>query len=57
MKTEVGDDEFIELDANSMARGIGRKAIDEELMDYREKGKDAESVDIEVAFSKYKFPM
>jgi len=42
-----------ELDKNSMATGIGRKATDEELMDYLSKQSEAKPISLEVAFSKY----
>ena len=42
-----------ELDANAMARGIGRKATDEELINYLSKHNDAEPISLENAFSKY----
>lgn len=45
--------EFEELDLNAMVKGIGRKATDEELMDYLSKGNDAKPLDLESAFSKY----
>jgi len=45
--------EFEELDLNAMLKGIGRKATDEELMDYLSKGNDAKPLDLESAFSKY----
>jgi hypothetical protein len=45
--------EFEELDLNAMVKGIGRRATDEELMDYLSKGNDAKPLDLESAFSKY----
>jgi hypothetical protein len=45
--------EFEELNTNAMITGIGRKATDEELIDYLSKGDSGEPIDIEVAFSKY----
>jgi hypothetical protein len=45
--------DFEELDINSMVRGIGRKATDEELIDYLSKGSDTEPISLETAFSKY----
>jgi hypothetical protein len=53
MKTESEYYEFTELNAKSMAGGIGRKAADEELIHYLEKGKNVEPIGIEEAFSKY----
>jgi hypothetical protein len=44
---------FEELDINAMVKGIGRKATDEELIDYLSKDADAEPVNIDEAFSKY----
>jgi hypothetical protein len=49
----VEESNFQELDVNAMAKGIGRKASDEELAHYLSKGKDAEPIDIEEAFMKY----
>jgi len=46
---------FRELDIAAMERGIGRKAADEELLDYLSKGQDTEPIDIETAFSKYTY--
>jgi hypothetical protein len=45
--------DFEELDANSMIKGIGRKATDEELIDYLNKDVDDQPVNLEIAFSKY----
>ncbi|HEY5326379.1 MAG TPA: hypothetical protein VIJ27_05220 [Mucilaginibacter sp.] len=45
--------DFQELNVTSMVKGIGRKATDEELIDYLSKGIDAEPVSLEKAFSKY----
>lgn len=42
-----------ELDVMAMVKGIGRKATDEELINYLEKGADAEVIDIDTAFAKY----
>jgi hypothetical protein len=42
-----------ELDINAIAKGIGRKATDDELIDYLSKGCDAEPINLEKAFSKY----
>jgi len=41
------------LDVNSVARGIGRMATDDELNEYLSKGIAAEPIDITEAFSKY----
>ena len=49
----VSAGEFEELNTNAMITGIGRKATDEELIDYLSKDNGEEPVDIEVAFSKY----
>jgi hypothetical protein len=46
---------FEELDVTSVARGIGRKATDEELINYLEKEKDSEPLSLDKAFSKYIF--
>jgi len=48
----VSAGEFEELNTNAMITGIGRKATDEELIDYLSKD-SGEPIDIEVAFSKY----
>jgi hypothetical protein len=45
--------DFKELDANSIATGIGRKATDEELIDYLNKGVDEKPIPLDQAFSKY----
>ena len=45
--------QFEELDINAMVKGIGRKTTDEELVDYLSKDSDAESINIDEAFSKY----
>lgn len=42
-----------ELDKNAMVSGIGRKATDEELIDYLSKGNESSAIDLEEAFSKY----
>ena len=44
---------FEELDLNAMVTGIGRKATDEELMDYLTKELDSSPISLEKAFSKY----
>jgi len=49
----VSAGEFEELNTNAMITGIGRKATDEELIDYLSLGNGGEPIDIEVAFSKY----
>jgi hypothetical protein len=49
----VKTDDFVELDSKALARGIGRKASDEELVSYLSQGKDAGTIEIEKAFSKY----
>ncbi len=43
-----------ELNTASIMTGIGRKATDAELIDYLSREQDAEPIDLEVAFSKYK---
>jgi len=43
---------FRELTNGDMVKGIGRKATDEELMDYLSKDKD-EPVSLQTAFAKY----
>jgi len=45
--------DFEELGIESMARGIGRKATEEELVAYLSKEIEAEPIDLEVAFAKY----
>ena len=45
--------DFKELDALSIASGIGRKASDAELMEYLSRESDIEPIDLEAAFSKY----
>lgn len=50
---ETVKQDFKELDTAAMVNGIGRKATDDELMDYLSRGLDEEPVDLEVAFSKY----
>ena len=49
----VKANDFEELNLTSMVKGIGRKATDEELIDYLSKGIDAEPIRLEKAFSKY----
>ena len=44
---------FEELDINAMVTGIGRKATDEELIDYLNNELDASPVSLQKAFSKY----
>jgi hypothetical protein len=44
---------FEALDISAMVKGIGRKATDEELIDYLSKDIDADAIDIEEAFLKY----
>ncbi len=44
---------FIKLGVDSMAKGIGRKATDDELMEYLLKDMNVEPLDIEEAFLKY----
>jgi hypothetical protein len=44
--------DFEELNINAMVKGIGRKATDEELVDYLSKNPGT-PVNIEEAFSKY----
>ncbi len=53
MTTLNSEDEFEELDADAMVHGIGRKATDEELIDYLSKD-GGEPISLEEAFSKYK---
>ncbi len=48
----VSSNNFKELDVNAMAMGIGRKASDEELIDYLSRD-GGEPINIEAAFSKY----
>jgi hypothetical protein len=50
---QVSANQFEELDINAMVRGIGRKATDDELIDYLSKEIDAEPMSLETAFSKY----
>ncbi len=45
--------EFEELDLSAMVKGIGRKATDEELVDYLSKDINTKPLNIEEAFSKY----
>ncbi|MDP9078258.1 MAG: hypothetical protein M3O71_12575 [Bacteroidota bacterium] len=45
--------DFEELGIDSMVKGIGRKATEEELMAYLSKGIEAEPIDLEEAFAKY----
>jgi len=49
----VKQDKFEELTIDAMVKGIGRKATDEELIDYLSKGIHDEPLDIEQAFAKY----
>jgi hypothetical protein len=44
--------ELEELNAKSLAEGIGRKANDEELTAYLSKGSNAKLIDLDIAFSK-----
>ncbi|MBD1366713.1 hypothetical protein IDJ77_23075 [Mucilaginibacter sp. ZT4R22] len=44
---------FHDLTVNDMVTGIGRKATDEELIAYLNKGIDDKPIDIDVAFAKY----
>jgi hypothetical protein len=44
---------FEELNTKAMITGIGRKATDEELIDYLSKEAGGAPIDIGVAFSKY----
>lgn len=46
---------FFILDANAIAKGIGRKATIQELIDYLERDKGSEPVSLDKAFSKYVF--
>jgi hypothetical protein len=45
--------DFEELDTDALVNGIGRKATDEELIDYLSKGSNAKSISLQTAFSKY----
>jgi hypothetical protein len=45
--------DFEELNINAMVKGIGRKATDEELVDYLSKENDVAPISLETAFSKY----
>ena len=45
--------EFRDLEPQDMATGIGRKATDEELINYLLEDKDAGLISLEAAFSKY----
>jgi hypothetical protein len=48
----VNANEFHELGINAMVKGIGRKATDEELIDYL--SKDAGTpISLEIAFARY----
>lgn len=42
-----------ELSPVDMAKGIGRKATDAELIDYLSRGQGTQPIDLETAFSKY----
>jgi len=41
------------LDSKTFAKGISRKATDEELIEYLKKGINAKRIPLEIAFSKY----
>jgi len=43
----------VELDVKAMVAGIGRKATDEELIEYLNKDIDAIPIPLEEAFAKY----
>ena len=45
--------EVKDLDEAEVAKGIGRKATDEELINYLNKDIDEEAIPLEKAFSKY----
>ena len=45
--------DFEELDVTAMVKGIGRKATDEELINYLTKDAGEEPISLETAFSKY----
>jgi len=45
--------EKVELDVSAMVTGIGRKATDEELIEYLNKDIDAIPIPLEIAFAKY----
>ena len=45
--------DFQELNVEQMVKGIGRKATDEELLDYLLKEKDVSPISLEIAFAKY----
>ena len=47
------DTGYFELDVQSMVKGIGRKATDEELIIYLNKRLDEPLLDLEEAFAKY----
>lgn len=49
----VKQDQFEELTIDAIAKGIGRKATDQELTDYLSKAVGDETIDIEQAFAKY----
>ncbi len=46
--------EKMELDVKAMVMGIGRKATDEELIEYLKKDIDAVPISLEIAVAKYK---
>jgi hypothetical protein len=50
---EAKAQDFRELSASDMANGIGRKATDEELLEYLLKDQDKPVFSLEIAFSKY----
>ena len=50
IKNDTG---YFELDVQSMVKGIGRKATDEELIIYLNKRLDEPLLDLEEAFAKY----
>jgi hypothetical protein len=49
----VKTDNFVELDVKALARGIGRKATDEELINYLSKGNEIAPISLDEAFAKY----
>ena len=50
---EAETQEFRELDTKDMALGIGRKATNEELLNYLSKNKNSAALPLEEAFNKY----
>ena len=50
---EAQTQDFRDLYSKDMVTGIGRKATDEELVNYLLKDKDARAIPLEEAFTKY----